>query len=132
MHVKHSPRKDWSRFVWTDEDLEPEASGPVRPGGTLRPDPVWVRDLGLLRLIWKFGERLPSGRRGRPRVEGRERVLRVVMTDEEWKRLEELARVIRALTHRSVSEGTLLGLIGSEWLERARLGSRGSPDHGGT
>jgi hypothetical protein len=54
------------------------------------------------------------------------------MTDEEWKRLEELARVIRALTHRSVSEGTLLGLIGSEWLERARLGSRGSPDHGGT
>jgi hypothetical protein len=50
------------------------------------------------------------------------------MTDEEWKRLKELARLIRALTHRSVSEGTLLGLIGSEWLERARLRPRGSEE----
>lgn len=107
---------DIRRFVWTDEDLEPAAEGAVKPGGTILPDPTWRQNAALLRLIWDLSRHMRRGR-GRPRMEGRERVLRVTMTEEEWARLDALRRVIYRLTRRRVGEGALLGLIGAHGLE---------------
>jgi len=43
--------KEGERFVWMGKDLVPDEEGSVIPGGVLKPDPAWVNDIHIFRIV---------------------------------------------------------------------------------
>jgi hypothetical protein len=109
-------RKDWERFVWIEgEDLVPDENGEVIPGGVLKPDQTWVNDIHIFRIVWQLGERLVD--RDKVKLQGESRMLSITLKDEEWNKLMEIVKTIKGVINKDLSEGDVVSLIVSRFLD---------------
>jgi len=97
--------KEGERFVWMGKDLVPDEEGNVIPEGVLKPDPAWVNDIHIFRIVWQLGERLAEDG---SKLQGESRMLSITLKDEEWYRLKEIAQTINKVINKDLSEGDIV------------------------